>query len=51
MCLLHQIFLQALSDIQLTLKKDVEVKDITLMHWRRVALQPASTYKLASESD
>ena len=27
------------------------MKDTTLMRWRRIVLQPASTYKLASESD
>ena len=39
-----------LSEMQ-TYGKGVKLKGITLMRWRRVVLQPASTYKLAGESD
>ena len=34
-----------------TYDKGVKLKDTSLMRWRRIVLQPASTYKLAGEND
>ena len=49
-CLAHPFKSVQTEGFQLTLEKRVKANDrchtLIMMHWRRMALQPASTYKL-----